>query len=129
MRIDGRKVNGRITNEPGDIVYGLQILMESNGPMWISGFNTNNAAITISNATVASYLKTALKTAPATPQSLNFIVMRFNVLGGIIAVYPERPYSVSKDRSTIFIDVNDIVVGKKLKITVLTGAIELVSNE
>ena len=125
MRIDNRKVNGQITIEPGDTVDGLKILWNDTEINWISGFESDISPIILSDATAAAYLQTAL----ATMQPLKFIIMRLVTLIGEGIVYPERTYSCSLDRKTIFIDVNDLQAGKKLKITVLTGAIELVDNE
>lgn len=125
MRIDDRKVNGQITIEPEDTVDGLKILLDTTGPKWVAGFNPDGSPIYARNAAVADKLNAAL----ATLQPLHFIVMTINLLDAKGTVYPERAYDIALNRDTITIDVNDIKVGKKLKITVLTGAIELVDNK
>lgn len=124
MRIDDRRVNGKITIESGDVVDGIKIVMNDTEINYVAGFAPNMSPVILSDATVAAYLQTAL----ATMQPLNFIIMDLNKQIGEGIVFPDRPYSCSLDRNTIYIDINDIIQGKRLKITVLTGAIELVDK-
>lgn len=123
MRIDNRKVNGRVTIDPDDVVDVFTILLVGGEAKWIASINPDAPLIYFSDAAVADKLKAAL----STMQALRFSVIHVTLPGG--SVYPERAYTVALDRASITIDVDDIMTGKKLKITVLTGAIELVDNK
>lgn len=124
MRIDDRKVNGRVTIDPGDTVDSLTILLADEGPKWVTGFNPNASPIYASDSAVASVLKSALVTA----QPLRFCVLNLALPGGG-HVHPARAYAVTLDRTAITIDIDDILVGKVLRIAVATGAVTLENSK
>lgn len=124
MKIDNRKVNGRIPIEPSDTVDGLKILIykPQNSVHWTTGFTKDNSMIQLSPAVAAAYLQNALRTV----QAIRFIIMTVDMDGVDVWQFPV--YRTTMNRDTISIDIDAIMAGKKLKITVLTGEIALVDN-
>ena len=124
MKIDDRKVNGLITIEPSDTVDGLKILIDkaTNLAQWMTGFTEDNSMIPLSPAVAAAYLQNTLRTL----QSTRFIITTVSLAGAEVWQFPV--YRVTMNRDTISIDIDAIMAGKKLKITVLTGEIALVDN-
>lgn len=120
MRIDDRKVNGRVSLDALDPVDGLNILVESTGATWQwrgSRLDPEVAAIRL-----AAVLEDVIRI----PLALRFCIVVGE--GNSFKVLSQPVYTVNGDARTITIDIKDLGADKKLTIAVDTGVITVDTN-
>lgn len=118
MRIDDRKVNGRIMLDALDSVDGFNILVESTGATWQWRGSPLDPAV--------AAIRLDAMLGDAIPLALRFCIFardnqRYKVLSLPV-------YTVDKTAKTITIDITALVADKKLTIALDTGVITVASN-
>lgn len=120
MRIDERKVNGFAEIEATDSINGFKIAVAGDTVKWIYGFN-GETPLALTNAEVLAELQYAIPRV----DHLRFTIY---IIGtGTTTVFVPAAYV--ETAATITIDIGNVVTGKKLTITLATGAIALADNK
>lgn len=120
MRYDDRKANGFAEIEATDSVNGFKIAVAGDTAKWIYGFN-GETQLALTNAEVLAELQYAIPRV----DHLRFTVY---VIGtGTTTVFVPAAYVETAE--TITIDIGEAVTGKKLTITLATGAIALANTK
>lgn len=117
MRIDDRKVNGRIVFEQGDIIRTWTIFVGPEGGMWIAGFDEHGEPVRIPNSVAGAAILEALMEPP-----ILFTVMNPY---GEQKILPFPSYSINIDNTKLSIDIGEIMAGKALEIALPSGAITM----
>lgn len=116
MRIDNRKVNGRIMVDASDVVNGFTIVIIEDEPVWV----TDATGVSLLDPSVAvSYLNSLL--------DARIMAIRFTI---IIANRPVYKVITSPNYTIdtgITIDISPFVSGKELKIDLETGQLSVVA--
>lgn len=118
MRIDDRKVNGRVRLDALDPVDGFNILVESTGATW------QWLGSPLDPAVAAIRLDAML--GDAIPLALRFCI--FARQDQVYRVLSLPMYTVNLTAKTITIDIAALVADKKLTIALDTGVITVESN-
>lgn len=120
MRYDERKATGFAEIEATDSVNGFKIAVAGDTAKWIYGFN-GETPLALTNAEVLAELQYAIPRV----DHLRFTVY---VIGtGTTTVFVPAGYVETAE--TITIDIGEAVTGKKLTITLATGAIALANTK
>lgn len=118
MRIDDRKVNGRVLLDALDPVDGFNILVESTGATWQwrgSPLDPEVAAIRL-DAMLEDTVPLGVRFCITAAEGQSYKVLSLPV------------YTVNKTAKTITIDITALVADKKLTIALDTGVITVASN-
>ena len=118
MRIDDRKVNGRVLLDALDPVDGFKIYINQDGAKWSMGDSTVEPAV------VATRIKRVL--ADSTAPFLRFYITIADTDSVVVLSQPN--YTFGDDKTTITIDIKAVVSGKTLSIALDTGDITFASN-
>lgn len=118
MRIDDRKVNGRVSLDAVDPVDGFKIFINSDGATWSLGDSTVKPAV------VAASIKRVL--ADSKVPFVRFYITIADASKRLILLQPS--YELDDSETTITIDISAIVPDKKLTIALDTGVITVTSN-
>lgn len=124
MRIDDRKVNGRITIEATDAVQCFVIGVVNGAPAWIEGFDEDSKPITRNSAAVAAQLKILLGDHAGPP--VRFSVVESN--GASVTVFTSVLYNVSTVTNTLTINLGGMTPNKEISVSLDTGAITIVDT-
>lgn len=116
MRIDDRKVNGRITIEPGDIIKPWMILIDLQGGQWIDGVDENRRIRKIPDSMAGAAISAAANA--FAPLSLMVLVM-----GPDPMVLPFPLYSFNQIANVLTIDIDKLMPNKTLEIALPSGSI------
>lgn len=120
MRYDDRKANGFAEIEATDSVNGFKVAVAGDTAKWIYGFN-GETPLALTNAEVLAELQYAIPRV----DHLRFTVY---IIGtGTTTVFVPAAYV--ETAATITIDIDAVVTGKKLTITLATGAIALAGSK
>ena len=119
MRIDDRKVNGRVLLDALDPVDGFNILVTSTGATW------QWLGSTLDPGAAAKRL-TAMLEADAVPLGVRFCIIAAD--GTSYKVLSLPVYTVDKTAKTVTIDLTALIVDKKLTIALDTGVITVEST-
>lgn len=118
MRIDNRKVNGRVSIDALDPVDGFNILVESTGATW------QWLGQPLDREVAALRLDAML--GDTVPLGVRFCIMAADAQSYKVLSLPV--YTVNKTAKTITIDITALVADKKLTIALDTGVITVESN-
>ena len=116
MRIDNRKVNGRLMVDAIDVVNSFTIALLENEPVWVTDVTGTSR---LDPSVAVRYLSSLL--------DAHVMVIRFTI------IIPNRPvYKVITSANytidtEIIIDITPFVSGKELKIDLETGQLSVVS--
>ena len=121
MRIDNRKVNGSITIDNTDIVDAFNIGIVGGVPNFVFWNHTTNGPEQIDPGIVVHDLRRAFLRSPLT-------MLRFNIRAVIDTktVYFSPPTYALNPKNEIEIDIGELMLNKKLTISLDTGDITLV---
>lgn len=120
MRYDDRKANGFAEVEATDSVNGFKVAVAGDTAKWIYGFD-GETPLALTNDEVLAELQHAIPRV----DHLRFTVY---VIGtGTTTVFSPAYYVQTAD--TITVDIGAAVTGKKLTITLATGAIALADSK
>ena len=117
MRIDNRKVNGRIMLEPTDVINLWTIYCTGLTAQWLAGVDENKQPINIPDSMAGAYIKTALDA---------FTFVSFAVVantGTEQKVLSMPVYTITADNTKLSIDIGEIIAGVMLEIALPSGAI------
>lgn len=117
MRIDNRKVNGRIMIDASDVVNGFTIVIAENGPVWVADATGKSL---LDPRVAVSQLNSIL--------DAGIIAIRFTIIIANKPVYKviTSPNYTIDDRITI--DISAVISGKELKINRTTGQLSIVET-
>lgn len=118
MRIDDRKVNGRITIDPEDIIGAWSIVVDESTAVWFEGVDKNHMPIELSAGVAGSYIETALKAY----NPVEFMIFTKRESGDIV-VLPRPVYTVDNAISKCSIDIGELITGMILEIALPSGSI------
>lgn len=118
MRIDDRKVNGRVLLDALDPVDGFNIFINQDGAKWSLGDSTVEPAV------VATNIKRVLADSKA--PFVRFYIMIADTDCRMVLSQPN--YILEDDETTITIDIKAVVADKSLSIALDTGVITFTSN-
>ena len=116
MRIDDRKVNGRIMVDASDVVNGFTIVIIEDEPVWV----TDSTGKSLLDPSVAASDLNSLLDARIAPIRFTIIIANRPVY----KVITSPNYTIS---DVITIDISPFVPGKELKIYLETGQLAVVS--
>ena len=117
MRIDDRKVNGRIMLEPTDVINPWTIGVTGLFALWLAGVDEKYKPITIPNSVAGAYIKTAVDA---------FTPVHFVVAANTATeqkILPMPVYTVDKEHTKLSIDIGEIMPGGMLEIALPSGSI------
>lgn len=117
MRIDNRKVNGRITIDWQDLINVLTILVKGREAMWITGVDKTQEPIKLSASVAGTYIKTAL-------DAFNpvYITVTMKTDTGF-TVLPMPVYALSRTNDKLSMDIGELITGVILEIALPSGTI------
>lgn len=119
MRIDDRKVNGRVLLDALEPVDGFNILVESTGATW------QWLGLPLDPGVAAKRLN-AMLDADAVPLGVRFCITASDSQSYKVLSLPV--YTVNKTAKTVTIDITALVADKKLTIALDTGVIKVEST-
>lgn len=119
MRIDNRKVNGRVLLDDLDPIDGFNILVNGTNAIWEFLGSPLDPG-------VAAKRLTAMLEDGAVPLGVRFCIV--TVDGPSYKVHSPPVYTVNKIANTVTIDITALVANKKLTIALDTGVISVEST-
>lgn len=116
MRIDNRKVNGRITFDVLDVVNGFTIVIAEDGPLWVADATGKSL---LDPRVAVSQLNSIL--------DAGIMAIRFTIIIANKPVYKVITSPNYTINDGITIDISAVVSGKGLKINLTTGQLSIVA--
>lgn len=116
MKIDNRKVNGRITFEREDTIQTYTIVAGPEGGVWAYGMDEAGEIIKMPNSVAGAAIFAKLVTIDP------ILITVINPLGDIKTL-PFPSYVFNNNTGMLSIDIDEIMTGKTLEIALPSGAI------
>lgn len=114
MRIDNRKVNGRIMVDASDVVNGFTIVIKEDGPLWVADATGKSL---LDPRVAVSQLNSIL--------DAGIVAIRFTIIISAKPVYRVITSPNYTINNGITIDISAVVPGKELKIDLTTGQLSI----
>lgn len=125
MRIDNRRVNGRITFEKEDTIQQFAIVVNPAGGIWAAGVDKTKNIIKIPNSVAGAAIIAKLEKFDLV---LITVINMINVQG-TIKVLPFPSYDYNRSTGILSIDIGEIIPGTTMEITLPSGAITVKENQ
>lgn len=109
MRIDNRKVNGRITFEREDTIQTLAIVVGPEGGMWVAGLDEVGEFIKLPNSVAGAAITAKIN-------MLDPVLITVINPSGARKVLPFPAYILNTEATMLYIDIGEIMTGKILEI-------------
>ena len=118
MRIDARKVNGRITIEPEDIVRTWMIAVNGQKADWFAGIDGEESLILLPAGVAGAHIKTTVTAFD--PVQFTIMLLETN---GNVKVLPMPAYTFNPGITKLSIDIGELITGAILEIALPSGTI------
>lgn len=118
MRIDDRKVNGRLTIEQEDTIRTWMIVVDGQGADWFAGFDETKRPFLLPNGVAGAHIKTAITAF----DPVQFTIILFGTSGNF-KILPMPAYTVDHGVTKLSIDIGELIAGVILDIDLPSGLI------
>lgn len=118
MRIDDRKVNGRIQIEQEDTIRTWMIVVVGQSANWFAGIDETERLFLLPAGVVGAHIKTTLTAL----DPVQFTIVSFGTSGNV-KILPMPAYTVNHGITELSIDIGELIAGVILDITLPSGLI------
>lgn len=122
MRIDNRKVNGRITIDREDTIETWYVMVTISGGVWFSEIDKKGEPIPIPDSVAGVSIFTSIR---AFKPVFLTIVTNFDEL----KLLPMPAFSLDSEGTKLSIDIGELITGKTLEIALPSGTITVKSSQ
>lgn len=121
MKIDDRKVNGRITIDREDIICTWTVLVSPMGGVWVSEIDKKRQPVLIPDSVAGAFIDTAIKA---------FKPVFFTIMSEADGskILPMPAFSLNVERTRLSIDIGEVITGKTLEIALPSVTITVKSS-